>query len=49
MHEKGVISRTVIPAYAKEVGKERGEWIKLTDAEYRLILRFRAEQARQSR
>lgn len=46
-HIQGVIRRTVIPAGKRVSGKERGEWMKLTDEEAALIRRLR--QARTSR
>lgn len=40
--ESGVIRRTVIPAHSRVTGKERGEWMKLTDEEAALVERHRA-------
>lgn len=39
--ELGVINRVVYPAGARIGGKERGEWMKLTDDESALITRLR--------
>lgn len=45
---KGVIKRVVYPAGKRLVGKERGEWMKLTDEEAELVEAFRAYHAARS-
>ena len=44
MSERGIIKRVVYPAGKRIVGKERGEWMKLTDDEARLIEERRAAE-----